>query len=198
VQINSSKSVIVVASGCPEVLIQELLRGHILPFQKNVAVLLPPDGNKWYGNLIDQPNPFKWAQFLQSPGQRFFSVGHLYWLRANLRSAENAYLLVSKSPYQDIRIAFTSLSVLMLSRKPITLLFATPQAVIDLVGQGFSERWLVRELNLRVIVKEVGRLFRFLKPRSILYFSMFGGLIARKMLSEYLVALSKKYRFKRI
>lgn len=181
--INSPKSVIVVASGCPAELIQELLNGRTLPQQTDFAVLLPPGEQKQYDNLINR-NSLRKTQFLSKPSKGFFSINYLRWLWDNLRSAENTYVLITKSPYQDPIVALISLTVLMLSDKAITLLFATPEAVIDLNGQGLSERWISQELNFKILVSEFYRIFWFLNPWNILYFFMIGGLILRQSLAK--------------
>jgi hypothetical protein len=59
-----------------------------------------------------------------------------------------------------------------------------------LSGQSFTERWLVRDLNTRVLLKELRRLLWV--PLYVLYFLMFGGLVARKKASEYFASLSEK------
>ena len=189
---NSSKLAVVVASGCPAKLIQELLSGRLLPSHPEVTVFLPPEGKKSYDNLLDQQNSFKRARFLPSPGQRFFSINHLNWLRTNLRSFDSTYLLIPKTPFQDTTIALIALTVLMLFGKTITLLFATPGAVIDLNGKGFSERWISQDLNLKILTSEFSRIFWFLNPWNMLYFLMFGGLILRQWLLTSLQSLTKK------
>jgi hypothetical protein len=192
-----SKAVIVVAPGCPAELIQELLGAGVLPRQTNVKVLLPSGDTRQYDQLMTELSSTGSAKVLPSPSRYFFSLSHLYWLWENLWPSENNLLLVVKSPYQDSVTALIVLSVMALSGKDIVLLFANPETVIDLTGQSFSERWLSRELNIRVLIKELGRFFWFLRPMNILYFLMFGGLIARKTLSEYLAFLSKRSRLKR-
>ncbi len=189
---NSAKSVVVVASGCPAGLVRELLGGRILPPKENIVVLLPPEDNKRYGNLLEKQGSFHRAQFFPSPGRGFFSLNHLAWLRAHLRSCGNTYLLISKSPYQDKIIALISLTVLMFAGKTITLLFATPEAIIDLNGQGFSDRWISQELNLKILASEFSRIFWFLNPWNILYFLMLGGLVLRQSLSTFVLSLTRK------
>jgi hypothetical protein len=76
------------------------------------------------------------------------------------------------------------LLVLYLSGQTITLLFATPEAVIDLDGQGFSDKWISQELNREILFKELHRVFWFLTPWDIIYFLMFAGLIAKQMLHK--------------
>ncbi len=183
---NFSKAVIVLAPGCPAGLIKELLGAGILPSETKFEVILPPDSSHQYDHLINRQNFSAGSRFLQSPARSFFSPHHLNWLYTNLRSFETNLLLIVKSPYQDPPTTLISLLVLMLSGKAITLLFATPEAVIDLNGQGFSERWISQPLNLKILAREFCRLFWFLNPLFLMYFVMFGGLILRKSLSNYL------------
>jgi hypothetical protein len=192
VKITSSKSTIVVAPGCPAELIRELLSGRILPNQAEAVVLLPLGTSQQYDKLMNKPNCLSGTQFVSSPSRRFFSASHLAWLWTNLRSSRNIYLLIIKSPYQDTVVALISLLVLMFSGKAITLLFATPEAVIDLNGQGFSERWISQELNLTILASEITRIFWFLNPWNILYSLMFGGLILRDLLSKHVLSLLRK------
>jgi hypothetical protein len=185
---NFSKLVLVIAPGCPANQIQELLGAGVLPRQTHFEVLLPPGDTRPYEQLMaEQHHPVP-AGFLPSPGRHFFSPRHLYWLWENLWPSNRNMLLVADSPYQNPATAVLVLAVLALSGKEIMLLFATPEAVIDLTGQGFSERWLTQELNVRVLVKELGRVFWFLKPSYVLYFLMFWGLILRKKLKDYLAS----------
>jgi hypothetical protein len=192
-----SKAVLVVAPGCPPALLQELLGAGVLPRHQQIDVLLPSKDPRAFGQLLENPDPAWRARFLPSPGRHFFSPRHLYWLWENLRPSGHNLLLVADSPYQDPVTAILVLLVLALSGKEIILLFATPEAVIDLSGEGFSERWLSRELNIRVLVKELGRLFWFLQPLNVLYFLMFGGLIVRKKLGEFLDSSKEKSRLRR-
>jgi len=193
---NLSKAVLVVSPGCSAALVQELLGAGVLPRQTQFEVLLPSRDTEPFAQLMADPGLSSSARFLPSPSRHFFSSGHLYWLWENLWPSEHNLLLVADSPYQDPVTAVLVLSVLALSGKEIILLFATPEAVIDLTGEGFSERWLTQELNIRVLVKELGRFVWFLKPLNILYFMMFGGLIVRKMLSDYLASYAEKSRLK--
>jgi hypothetical protein len=187
---NALKSVIVVAPDCPAELIRELLGAGILPRQTQFDVLLPAKNTRLYDRLMAEQTHSGSARFVPSPGRRFFSPRHLYWLWQNLRVSENTMVLVADSPHQDLVTALTALTVLALAGKTVTLLFATPEAVIDLSGQSFTERWLVRDLNTRVLLKELRRLLWV--PLYVLYFLMFGGLVARKKASEYFASLSEK------
>jgi hypothetical protein len=191
---NALKSVIVVAPDCPAELIRELLGAGILPDQTQFDVLLPAKNTGLYERLIEEQAQGEAARLLPSPGRSFFSPRHLHWLWNNLRVSEKTMVLVADSPHQDPVTALTALSVLALAGKTVTLLFATPEAVIDLSGQSFSERWLARDLNSRVLLKELRRLFWV--PLYVLYFLMFGGLVARKKASEYFASLSEKSRLK--
>ena len=193
---NFSKTVLVVAPGCPAELVQELLGAGVLPRHTDLDVLLPSGASGPYDQLIDNRSHAGSIRLWPSPSRHFFSPRHLSWLRENLWPSAQNFLLVADSPYQDPLTAVLVLLVLALSGKEIMLLFATPEAVIDLTGQGFSERWLTRELNIRILVQELGRLFWFLKPLNILYFLMFGGLVVRKMLADYLASPQVKSRLK--
>jgi hypothetical protein len=186
---DSAQAILVAAPGCPAELIEELLGAGVLPRDSDFEVLLPSLEMQPYAQLRGRIFA-RSVKFRPSPSRYFFSPRHFYWLWKKLWPSKHNFLLVVDSPYQDPVSAFIVLSVLALSGKEITLLFATPEAVIDLTGEGFSERWLTRALNIRVLVKELGRLVWFLKPLYILYFLMFGGLIARKKLAEFLASSS--------
>jgi hypothetical protein len=187
--ITSSNSVIVVAPGCPAELIPELLSAGLLPPDKDSVVLLPPSSSREYDHFLDKSSSFDRTQFLTSPGQGFFSTTHLKWLQDHLRSSENIKLLIFKSPYKDPKTTLISLLVMFLSEKTITLLFATPEAAIDLTGQGFSERWICQDLNLEITLRELHRIFLFLTPWDILYFLMFFGLVIKQSVSKSLSKL---------
>jgi hypothetical protein len=186
---NFSKAVIVVAPKCPAELIRELLGANFLPRQTQFDVLLPSRNTGVYDQLIEEhPYPGS-ARIISSPGGSFFSPGHLYWLWQKVRVSENTMVLVADSPHQDPVTALTALSVLAMAGKTVTLLFATPEAFVDVSGQNFTERWLARDLNARVLLKELRRLFWV--PLYVLYFLMFGGLVVRKKVTDYLASLSE-------
>jgi hypothetical protein len=189
-----SKAVIVVAPKCPAELIQELGGAGILPPQTKFDVLLPSRNSGLYAQLLDEQPHSESVRVLPSPGGSFFSPRHLSWLWQKVRVSENTMVLLADSPHQDPVTALTALSVLAMAGKTVTLLFATPEAVIDVSGQSYTERWLARELNAGVLLKELGRLFW--APLYALYFLMFGGLVVRKKLSEYFALLSNKSRQK--
>lgn len=190
-EMNSAQAVIVVAPKCPPELIRELLGANFLPSQTKFEVLLPSGNTGLYDQLLDEQPPSGSARLLASPGGSFFSPSHLSWLWQNVRVAENTMVLVADSPHEDPVTTLTALSVLAMAGKTVTLLFATPEAVIDVSGQNFTERWLARELNARVLLKELRRLFWV--P---LYFLMFGGLVARKKASEYFASLVERSHHK--
>ncbi len=191
---NGTKCVVTVAPDCPVELVRELLRAGVLPGQAHIDVLLPTIDPQPYAELINDANLAGRVCILPSPGRTFFSPRHLYWLWKTLRPSGNNLLLVAESPYQDPLTAFIVLAVLALSGKAITLLFATPEAIIDLTGEGYSGRWLTQELNIKVLVSELGRLFWFFKPSYMLYVLMFSGLIVRKTVSENLTSFPKQPR----
>ncbi len=184
----------VVAPKCPAELIRELLGAGFLPRQTKLEVLLPSRNTELYDQLLDEQPQFESARLLPSPGRGFFSFRHLYWLWKKVRVSENTLVLVADSPHQDPITALTALTVLALAGKTVTLLFATPEAFVDLSGQNFSERWLARELNFRVLLRELKRLFWV--PLYVLYFLMFGGLVVRKKVIDYFASLSEKSRQK--
>ena len=184
-EMNSSPSVLVMAPGCPAELIEELFQARILPSPDEVVVLLPPGNPRQYDQMAGEFSFSNKPQFIPSPAQKFFSLGHLKWLKTHLKASRNTHVLITELPSQDPTTAMVCLTVLMLAGKTITLLFATPEAVIDLHGQGFSERWLTRPLNLKTLAGEVSRILWFLNPWNMLYFLMFFGLILRQRLKGH-------------
>ena len=162
---NSSRTIIVVAPGCPSELIQELLSGRILPTYRDLIVLLPSGNTRQYNQLLDKQGFNGNIQFLPSPAQRFFSTRHLKWLKENLRSSENIMVLISNSPYRDLTSAMVSLLSMILSHKTIILLRKVHEpdplhrgSVIDLSSQSFTDNWLFIEFNLKVLAKEFGKI----------------------------------------
>jgi hypothetical protein len=193
---NGRKTVVAVAPGCSAELVLELLGAGVLPGPGPVDVLLPNGGTGLPDLLLKKAALPQTTRILASPGKYFFSPHHLYWLWENLWTSTDNLLLVADSPYQDPLTALIVLTVLALSGKSITLLFATPEAMIDLTGEGFSGRWLTQELDVKVLVSELGRLFWFFKPLYILYFFMFGGLIAKKTAADFFSSRRVKSRSK--
>jgi hypothetical protein len=182
---SPSKSIIVVAPGCPAGLIKELLDAGILPPHREFDILLPPESSHHYDQLTDRSNLSGRVRFLSSPAGSFFAKGHLQWLQRNMRSCDSNKLLIYNSPYKDLKTALTSLLMLLLSGKSITLLFATAGAIIKTNGQGFSDKWISQDLNLEIMVKEFNKILFFLLPMFILYLFLFWGLIARQRLAKY-------------
>jgi hypothetical protein len=193
---NGAKSVVAVAPGCSAELVLELLGAGVLPGPGPIDVLLPKSDARRFDGLLKKAGLPQTIRIITSPGKYFFSPHHLYWLWETLWTSENNLLLVADSPYQDPLTALIVLTVLALSGKAITLLFATPEAMIDLTGEGFSSRWLTQELDVKVLVNELGRLFWFFKPMYILYIFMFGGLILKRTASDYFSSSMRKSRSK--
>ena len=182
---NTTKAIIVVAPECPAVLVQELFQARILPEQVPFEVLLPPEKSREFEQFLDRETFPEKVQFMLSPARRFFSADHLKWLKSRLKSSQNTNLLICKSPFQDLGTALISLLILFLSAQTITLLFATPEAAIDLNGQGFSDKWITQQLNSAILVQALPRAFSFLTPWHLLYFLMFWGLIVRQRLVKH-------------
>ncbi len=182
---NSAKAIIVVAPECPAVLVQELFQARILPEQVPFEVLLPPEKSWQHEQFPDRETFPERVRFVPSPARRFFSAGHLKWLKGRLKSSKNINLLICKSPFQDLSTALISLLILFLSGQNITLLFATPEAAIDLNGQGFSDKWITQQLNSAILVQALPRAFSFLTPWHLMYFLMFWGLIVRQRLVKH-------------
>jgi hypothetical protein len=178
---KSVEGIVVVAPGCAAALVQELFTARVLPDQVPFEVLLPPEKSWKYEELGNGRAFAGKVRFSLSPGRKFFSADHLKWLKSRLQSASRVNVLICQSPFKDPVTALISLLVLYLSGQTITLLFATPEAVIDLDGQGFSDKWIVQDLNREIIFKEMHRVFWFLTPWDIIYFLMFAGLIAKQM-----------------
>ena len=149
----------VVASGCPIGLIQELLDDPILP--SGTVLLLPPRISE-YDSLGDQETPSGRVLVRQSPAWRFFSIRHLEWLRKNLWSSENIVLVIRKSPYKDLTSAMTTLLIMLLSGKTITVLRYVlevpgdqPDSDIEPKVKDRHENWKLVKLNPVLLVKEL-------------------------------------------
>ncbi len=188
---HSSKSVIVVPPGYPKGLIQELMETDILPGEKNFfEILLPPGSSPHYDLLSDRKSSFSNVEFISSPARSFFSFRHFKWLRDRLQSSEGAIVLIQESPYRDPTSAIISLLIMMLSDKTITLLRCNseivqtgPELIIVQNDRDFAERWILRQLNLKISIKELQKSF-IDTFWNTLYFLLFWGLIIRKYLSN--------------
>lgn len=183
---KSAAGLVVVAPWCPAALIEELFTARVLPAQAPFEVLLPPENSVQYDKLRNLKAFAGRARFFSSPGRKFFSADHLKWLRDRLKSASQVNLLICQSPFKDPLTALISLVVLYWSGQTITLLFATPEAIIDLDGQGFSDKWIAQDLNREILFNELHRAFWFLTPWDIIYFLMFAGLIVKQKLQKSL------------
>ena len=182
---------IVVAPGCPAGLIEELLDTDILPSKRELNILLPPENSHHYDHLTDRNNLSGRVRLWSSPAQSFFSRSHLKWLQSNMRSCESNNLLIYNSPYQDQKTALTAILMLfLLSSRSITLLFATPGAIIKTNGQGFSDKWISQEFNFKIIANEFNKILFFLLPMFIFYLFLFWGLITRRRLAKFVSSFS--------
>ncbi len=181
---QSAAGLVVVAPWCPAALIEELFTARVLPGQVPFEVLLPPENSGQYEHLRNLKLFAGKVRISPSPGRKFFSADHLKWLRDRLQAASKVNVLICQSPFKDLVTALISLMVLYMSGQTITLLFATPEAIIDLDGQGFSDKWIAQDLNREILFKELHRVFWFLTPWDIIYFLMFAGLIVRQTLQK--------------
>ena len=155
---SCSKSIVVVAPGCRTGLIQGLLNDCVLPAE--IVLLLPPISD--YADAEVQETPSGRVWFRRSPAQRFFSTRHLKWLRGYLRSSEQVMVVIHRSPYEDLSSAGTSLLVMLLSGKTITVLRPMledpgdqPGSHINLNVKGVPEKWKFLELNGQFLVKNI-------------------------------------------
>lgn len=101
-------------------------------------------------------------------------------------------VVIRQAPSEDLISAVTSLLILLLAGKPVTLVRTiTPDLgpLLDLKGRNSSERVIPKELNWRTLGKQYTQLFPNLW--EILYFFMFLGLIVRKLLVKHYTSLSR-------
>lgn len=204
-----SKSVVVVVPGYPAELIEELLRSRVLSHHKDHVVLLPPGRTQRYDHFIEEKKFFR-VKFFPSPGWRFFSSPHLRWLCGELRSSENAMVLINKSPYHDLTAAIITLLAWLWSGKPITLVRpyqaavdSTSESITDPHGQLPTRSWLILDLNLKTLWDDIyWHLHRRFYPKDpwniweILVLAMFAGLVIRRNLSIFFSSLFHKLRGK--
>jgi len=189
---NSSKSVIVVAPGNSSGSILEILDAMVLSTQTNIEVLLPPELLLQYNILTDRKTTLGKARFVTSPARHFFSARHFEWLRGNLRSSENVMVVIRQSPYEDLASALTSLLIMLLSGKSITLLrtiIPDHEPILDLEGQNSGEHVISRELNLKSLGKQYMQLFPTIW--EILYFTMFLALIIKRLLVNHCLSSAR-------
>lgn len=193
---HSSKSVIVVPPGYPQGLIQELMETDILPGEKNFCeILLPPGSSPHYDLLSDRKSSFSNVEFISSPARSFLSFRHFKWLRDRLQSSDGAIVLIQKSPYRDPTSAIISLFIMMLSDKTITFVRAEniqtdAELIIAQRDRDFADRWILRQLNLRISIKELQKSF-IDTFWNTLYFLLFWGLIIRKYVSNCFYSVFK-------
>jgi SAM-dependent methyltransferase len=174
-EMNSSRSIITVAPGCPAGLIQELLDETLAPDQTRFEVLLPPGNHSEYADLTDRKIPSGWVRFVSSPARDFFSLQNIAWLWKKLRSSEKITMLVPISPYQNPTLAIASPLVMLLSGKTITLLRPATEedtrelleSGLELKGQDLNARWITIKLNKVLLLKELGNLIWYCYPSCI-------------------------------
>ncbi len=188
---KSAAGLVVVAPGCAAELVRELFTARVLPAQMPFEVLLPPEKSWQYDELRNGTGFAGKAWFSPSPGRRFWGAGHIKWLRGRLKSASQVNLLICQSPFKDPVTALICLMVWYLSGRTITLLFATPGAVINVDGQGFPDKWIVQDLNREIFFWSLPRITWFSNSWNILYFLMFAGLIAKQVLHQRILCLFK-------
>jgi SAM-dependent methyltransferase len=165
-EMNSSKAIIIVAPGCPAGLIQELLEDALLSAHTALTVLLPPGNRAAYANLADRQTLSGGARFVPSPARKFFSIRHFAWIRENLPSSQQIFMLVPQSPSRDLSLALASPLMMMLSGGTITLL--RPLTAKDIAeqlelglepgDQDLTARWIKKKLNLDLLLREIGNL----------------------------------------
>jgi SAM-dependent methyltransferase len=155
-----SESIMVVAPGCPTGLIQELLDDSVLV--ASTILLLPPGTFPEDDGWVVQGAPSERVGFRHSPARRFFSTRHLEWLRGYLRSSEHVMVVIPQSPYEDLSSAGTSLLVMLLSGKTITVLRPMLEEPGDQPGsnvnpnvEGVPEKWKFLELNTPLLVQDI-------------------------------------------
>jgi glycosyltransferase involved in cell wall biosynthesis/SAM-dependent methyltransferase len=153
-EMSSPRSIMVAAPGCPAGMIRELLEDHVLPASTNLEVLLPPGNPAAYDDLCDR-EILERVQVVAAPGRSFFSTRHLKWLREKLRSSENVFMVIPKSPYQDSTSALAFLLTFLVSGRAITVL---RPAGIDQKRRRYADKWLLIKLNRAAFRRELRNL----------------------------------------
>jgi SAM-dependent methyltransferase len=161
-----SRSIVVVAPGCPAGLINEFLATQCPPDQANLEVLLPPHCQPTGPAVAGRAMPSGRLQFSVSPALSFFSTAHLKWLREKLRTAGTIMMLIPGPLYHDSMNALASLLVWALAGQTVTLqrlarddeeeAAPAPTALPD--GQDRPRQWISFELNGKVVCREFRQL----------------------------------------
>ncbi len=163
-KVDPSKAVLLVGPGCPAGLVDDLLEDISWPAGTGFEVLLPP-GEPAYADLINRKASSPGVRMLPSPAGSFFSTRNLKWLRENLRTAENLVVLLPVSPYRNPFLAVTSLLLLALAGRTITLVRPAgegegdhPETPLVFTDEDAAGRWVIKKLNGFVISSEIGNL----------------------------------------
>jgi hypothetical protein len=184
-----SNSIVVVAPGCTSGLITELLNTCIQDYDGHFDILLSPENSGDYDLLMEKHSLGEKIKFFRSPAHGFFSIDHLKWIRKKIEDKEKNYLLIPKSPYKDAKTALVSIIYLLLGRRTVTLLFATPEAIIKTDDQKFSDKWISQDINSKIFIQEINKTFVYF-PLFLLYLFIFWGLIFRKRLKKFFQSTS--------
>ena len=117
-------------------------------------MLLPPGEPPADADLVNRAASSQGVKVARSPAGSFFSTRNLRWLRENLRTAENIVVLVPVSPYHNPRLAVTSLLLLALAGRTITLVRPAgegegdhPEAALVFTDGDAAGRWVIKKLN---------------------------------------------------
>lgn len=156
-----SESIIVVGPGCPVRLVQELLNDLVVPGK--TFLFLSPDTLSDSDALIGRALSSERVSLIPSSARSFFSTRHLKGIQEHLRSSEDILVLIPQSPYKHPGSAIASLLIMLLSGRTITILrhledisSNSPDTTSNLVIRNASEKWLLINLNLEILIKELG------------------------------------------
>ncbi len=163
--VDPSKAVLLVTPGCPAGVVQDLLEDIRWPAGTSFKVLLPPGEPPADVNLANRGASSPGVKVARSPAGSFFSTRNLKWLRENLRTAENLVVLVPVSPYHNPFLAVTSLLLLALAGRTITLVRPAgegegdhPEAPLVFTDGAAAGRWVIKKLDTNVLLSEIGNL----------------------------------------
>lgn len=177
---GSSRSVIVVAPGCPAGLLQEFLEARILPDQASVEVLLPPDGQPTGPAAAGRSCLSGSLKFSVPPAPSYFSSASLKWLREKLRTAAKVMMLIPGPLYNDSRNARIALLMWVLAGQTITMLRAArpdeevvPGTVLIPGGQDSPRQWISFEFDRKVVSREFRQIIWSYYPSRLQQFFTF-------------------------
>jgi len=183
-EIDSSKAIIVVAPQCPAGLIEELIEACILPTDRYYDILLSPENFCSSEHLVGRNTFCNEVNLLTSGATSFFSRSHLAWIWKNLKTSNRNLLLIYRTPYEDFKTAIISLITLFLSYRIVTLLFATPEAIINKNGKCFSDKWIFQDINPTILLREFFKIICSM-PLFALYLILIWGLILKSRLTSF-------------